>query len=68
MKPMDLNQFKKKITRKGYSIAPSKKHHVLIDKEGQRVVRFAIDHKEGGKRYVKSCYLKNIIAHIGPLD
>lgn len=63
---MDFQAFKKWVTSKGYTIDTSSKHHVLIDSQGNIVVRFAISHKKGGKRFVKQNYVSHIRKIIGP--
>lgn len=66
MKPMDYHAFSKWVQRKGYRIDHSTKHQVLLDKTGTIVAQFAVAHKQGGKRYIKATYVREILRLIGP--
>lgn len=57
MPPMDYSQFEKWLKKNGYTIGHSTKHHVVLDKQGLIVARFAVAHKAGSKRYIKAPYV-----------
>ncbi len=59
---MPAHRFEQLVKSKGCSIVPSGKHHQIVDAAGKRIMTFAIAHKGGGKREVKSFYVKRFTA------
>jgi hypothetical protein len=58
-RPMDWDDFKKEIKRQGWQVIPYTKstHFKIETKTGEKVMDFAVHHKEGGKKYVKPFYV-----------
>ena len=60
-KPMDYSQFKKEVTKAGWRIEPTAKHHSIVDENNELVMIFPVAHASGAKRYVKPCYVKQFL-------
>ncbi|MCX5919729.1 MAG: hypothetical protein NTW61_00155 [Candidatus Melainabacteria bacterium] len=63
-KPMDYSQFKKEVTKAGWRIEPTAKHHSIVDENNETVMVFAVHHTSGTKRYVKPYYIHLFKEHL----
>ena len=59
-KPMDYSQFKKTVTKAGWRIEPTAKHHAVLDDNNKKLMVFAIHHASGAKRFIKAYYVQQL--------
>lgn len=59
MPPMDEHQFNRKVTQAGFSIGHTTKHPYIEAPDGDTHL-YAVAHKKGSKRYIKSHYVKSV--------
>jgi 2-hydroxychromene-2-carboxylate isomerase len=65
-RPMDWYDFKREIKKLGWCIMPySKSTHFKIETQaGEKIMDFAVHHKEGGKKYVKPFYVSQFLKEV----
>lgn len=64
MKTLDYDKFVELVKSHGYKVIPTRKHHQVVDSDGQFIQRFAIDHHKGSKPQVFGVYVKAVLEAI----
>lgn len=66
VKGKDYRDFEKMVKKAGYKIEHTTNHHKIVDKNGNRLMNFAVLHKKGGKRQVLQCYVSKFLEKTEP--